>query len=284
MRRSVCIVAALCVAWQASPAASAKSSDPECMMKRATAYFNKGAYPQAAKLYRKLLDVEPNNAVACNNLGVITSRADKHLKESVMYFLKAAQLDPSYPEPLANLGVITFKVGRFDMSELYLKKAVYLDPRNPVYYFTLGWVYATGLKNQELAMQCLKKAISLNPDYAEAHYMLGLVYVDLDRVVDVFDEITALRRLHQEDYAGYLESLIRPPYVESEAPPPPKKVEMGYEITPGTAMVSGTGAGTVKTSAALGVAPRTLAGSGTVQMKFKIRGKPQIRTTIKPKK
>jgi tetratricopeptide (TPR) repeat protein len=47
-------------------------------------------------------------------------------------------------------------------------------------------------------VEAYKQAISLKPDYAEAHSNLGVAYVHLDRYQVAVDEYKILRDLNQE--------------------------------------------------------------------------------------
>jgi len=59
----------------------------------------------------------------------------------------------------------------------YLKKAMELDPNNPVYYFQIGQILLSQ-KKTEKGFASIKKATELKPNWADAHYQLGILYAN----------------------------------------------------------------------------------------------------------
>ena len=54
-----------------------------------------------------------------------------------------------------------------------------LYPDDPNIPNLLGVAHAFALKNYDEAILCYEKAIKLKPDYAEAYYNLGIIYLEL---------------------------------------------------------------------------------------------------------
>ena len=67
---------------------------------------------------------------------------------------------------------INLKKGDFVNSEIYLNKALVIDPKNKQLYYVLGTSYID-LKENEKAEEALMKAIEIDPNYTEAQYQLG---------------------------------------------------------------------------------------------------------------
>ena len=64
-----------------------------------------------------------------------------------------------------------------DMAQAELTKAAQLDPPQAgKYYYNLGAVYINTNQSQA-AETAFKKAIELDPNYADAYYQLGLVLI-----------------------------------------------------------------------------------------------------------
>lgn len=57
-----------------------------------------------------------------------------------------------------------------------LNKAISKDQNNPQFYYVMGMVYETGLKDYAKSEEFFKKALELNPEYLEALSGLGRVY------------------------------------------------------------------------------------------------------------
>ena len=64
-----------------------------------------GDYKTASELYKKLLVLNPRNAMALNNMGVILKEKGQ-LSEAVELLRKAIDIDPNYDKAYTNLGVV----------------------------------------------------------------------------------------------------------------------------------------------------------------------------------
>jgi tetratricopeptide (TPR) repeat protein len=79
-----------------------------------------------------------------------------------------------------NLGYLyTMNNIKLDAGLAHCKKAIALDPNNPVYLHSLGCAY---YKNRDIkkAVDTLKKAYSLNPELKEVHEHLSEIYLQLN--------------------------------------------------------------------------------------------------------
>lgn len=74
-------------------------------------------------------------------------------------------------------------------AEKILKDAIVADPKNPSLYFAAGTVYSN-LKNYDKAEENFKKSLELKPDYGDALFNLGVVYVS--RGNDLLDKSNTL--------------------------------------------------------------------------------------------
>jgi predicted O-linked N-acetylglucosamine transferase (SPINDLY family) len=105
----------------------------------ATDLHRRGQLPEAERLYRRVLDEEPQHANAMFLLSVIAMGQGK----------------------LADAGKL-------------LQRAVALHPDNPAFHSNLGEVYRRLGRNDD-AVQALLTALSMRPDLAEPAFNLGLV-------------------------------------------------------------------------------------------------------------
>ncbi|MBI5805967.1 DnaJ domain-containing protein [candidate division TA06 bacterium] len=82
----------------------------------------------------------------------------QNYQEAVQYFARAARLDPKQGHFFSQWGLsIGMFPGRLPEAELYCKKAIELDPDNPVFYFNLGFLYQRH-NLSEAAQQSFSKA------------------------------------------------------------------------------------------------------------------------------
>lgn len=81
---------------------------------------------QAENIYRQVLQREPNNVYAMNNLGVIYM-GQKKTDEAMVLFRKAAEIKKDYFHPYYNLACIYAQKNDINASVNYLKQAVLLN-------------------------------------------------------------------------------------------------------------------------------------------------------------
>ena len=81
----------------------------------------------------------------------------------------------------SNYGIFLNEIGKHKESELELKKAISLNPKYANAYYNLA-VLCIGQGKYKEAELKLKKAIKLKPDYSIAHYNLGFILKDMGRL------------------------------------------------------------------------------------------------------
>ena len=81
----------------------------------------------------------------------------------------------------SNYGTFLNEIGKHKEAELVLKKAIALNPKYANAYYNLGVLFIGQGKLKEAEIE-LKKAIKLKSDFAIAHYNLGFILKDLGRL------------------------------------------------------------------------------------------------------
>ena len=92
----------------------------------------------------------------------------------------------------SNYGIFLNEIGKHKEAEVKLKKAISLNPKYANAYYNLAVLYI-GKGNLEKAELELKQAIKLKPDFAIAHYNLGFILKDMGRLREA--EISNLKAL-----------------------------------------------------------------------------------------
>ena len=85
----------------------------------------------------------------------------------------------------SNYGIFLNEIGKHEEAELNLKKAISLNPQYANAYYNLGVVFI-GQGNLEKAELNLKKAIKLKSDFAIANYNLSCILKDLGRLKEAY--------------------------------------------------------------------------------------------------
>jgi tetratricopeptide (TPR) repeat protein len=134
-------------------------------------YFNYGAtaeqaglYEKAADLLRKSIALDPtNSAEACNYLGYMWADHDMNLDEAETMIKRALEMDPNNPSYLDSLGWVEFRKGKFDQAlNNLLSAAKTADHEDPVIFEHIGDAYFK-LNRISEALESWQKALTLDP-------------------------------------------------------------------------------------------------------------------------
>lgn len=139
----------------------------------------KGELEQAVNLYKKSLEAHPT-AEAHTFLGWTYSFMGR-IDEAIEECRKAILQDPDFGNPYNDIGAYLIEKGEFDEAIPWFHKAMqarrYESPAFP--HLNLGRVYERkGMWTE--AIECYKKALALNPDYALAKKSLGRLISSLN--------------------------------------------------------------------------------------------------------
>ena len=149
------------------------------ILEKAITAHQEGKLEEAERLYREILEIEPTQLDANNNLGVLLQSSNR-LEEAEKSYKKAIELKPDYAEAHYNLGNIQKNFSRLEEAEKSYKKSIEFKPDYAQAYYNLGSLQKEFIRLHEAEIN-LKKAIELKPDYAEAHHGLGNILNDLGK-------------------------------------------------------------------------------------------------------
>jgi tetratricopeptide (TPR) repeat protein len=141
-----------------------------------------GREAAAIEVWRRALEIGPDNAEAQNNAGVLLVRSGK-FAEATARFQKAAELKPRFADAQYNLGGALYQTGRLDEAIGRWRRAVEINPDFAEAYFSLGLAFVRkGGFDQAIA--CFERALEINPDYVEVRYHLGRTLYSHGRTAD----------------------------------------------------------------------------------------------------
>jgi tetratricopeptide (TPR) repeat protein len=95
--------------------------------------------------------------------------------EAIRVYRQVLELEPDHAAAHINLGTLYYNRQEFGAAENHYRAAVKADPRYALAYFDLGNVLDETGRFKE-AVAAYKTAIQLAPTYADAHYNLALAY------------------------------------------------------------------------------------------------------------
>jgi tetratricopeptide (TPR) repeat protein len=105
-------------------------------------YERQKKYDQAEQAFRQVLKQDPNNSMTLNYLGYMMADHGMHLEEALTMIKHAVEMDPQNPAYLDSLGWVYFKLGNYDEAEDNLRRAVEKQPNDPTIQDHLGELYA----------------------------------------------------------------------------------------------------------------------------------------------
>jgi tetratricopeptide (TPR) repeat protein len=148
------------------------------------AYYTRSRLNEARKAFQTVLDLDPRNAKAENNLGLILETEGNVLgaieayRKAIVWQEQTSQINE---QPYVNLGNLLAEQGRTTEAAIPLEKAAALAPNNAYCHLTLG-VFYRKIGDTEKARHELLRATELDPDNAIAHYQLGRLYKDVNDI------------------------------------------------------------------------------------------------------
>ncbi len=136
--------------------------------------WNHGNLEGAERQWWMALEINSNDPIALNNLGLIYAKR-KQYSEAEHYFRQAMLRKADYTDPHLNLGSMDLDLGKYDAAEQQLRAAVALSPLIPSCRNKLGMLY---LKEGRLpeAEREFSRSVAADPNF-EGYDGLGDVYL-----------------------------------------------------------------------------------------------------------
>lgn len=130
-------------------------------------------------LYEKVLELEPNNADALNNLGVSFNNAYSY-KKAIKALERSIEIAPKFALPYANLANSNNMLNNLDKALDYANKAIALNPSFD-YPYTVKGNILTKKGDLKEAEATFNKAIALNPKSPDAYFTRGFFYEETNQ-------------------------------------------------------------------------------------------------------
>ena len=115
---------------------------------------------------RRVLEKEPDNATALNNLGYFLVERNERLTEALEMIQRAVRSEPTNSSFLDSLGWAYFKLGKLEEAERQLREAARHDPTSSTIQEHLGDVYQKQGKTAE-ARAAWQKALNFSTEAEE---------------------------------------------------------------------------------------------------------------------
>jgi tetratricopeptide (TPR) repeat protein len=179
------------------PIASSHPECPEVLLAQARIEQARGNAQQAADLYIRYTDLEPDNSRGFAYFGGFFLEQRDYMKADALS-AAAVEKNPSDPAALALRGQILVMKGQSGEGKTLLEKACQLDPDDPEAQFQLGAIYDRA-KSAPDAVKHFRKAADLSPHDARAWDYLAL---NLEPIGDLDGAEQAYRKGLQVNQPG----------------------------------------------------------------------------------
>lgn len=216
---------------------AALAQDFSTLLVQGQSYLEQRRYEIAERLFRRAIEMRPQDPAAHYYLGVALLSQGEHEK-AARSLEKAAYLsERPNPAVLFELGTAYLRMGRLEKAEETLRQAVELEPNRASFYLQLGWVHykkvegeraraefekaveleATGISFYYLALAehalgnidgaaaASRRAIELEPDLADAHVVLGKCLARLGRLEEAQPRFEEALRLDPDAAEAYFQ-------------------------------------------------------------------------------
>jgi tetratricopeptide (TPR) repeat protein len=99
-------------------------------LKLGNQFFQNRKFMEAEEEFRRVILLQPTNAMAYNNLGLVL-KAEGRVSDAEAQYLTALQMNPNFPEALNNLGLLYDQQGRIQEAVQQYRKAIEISPNYP---------------------------------------------------------------------------------------------------------------------------------------------------------
>ncbi|MFS0575307.1 tetratricopeptide repeat protein [Sporosarcina sp. 179-K 3D1 HS] len=140
----------------------------------ANLYYNAERYDEAAKLYEQAVRQGVEDADAYFMLGKSLERSAND-KLALPYMQRAAELAPQDLEIRLSYGILLAKMELFPQAADEFRFVLELDPDHADAHYNLGIVYAVSTDRKEDALHHLEQSFTIEPDHMEARNIFNMI-------------------------------------------------------------------------------------------------------------
>ncbi|MBY0508219.1 MAG: tetratricopeptide repeat protein [Bryobacteraceae bacterium] len=163
------------------------------------AFMAEERWDDALEALRKARDLQPELPSLRLHLGAVRWR-QRQRPEALEEWRAEWKAHPNSAEAQFTLGTALAMTGGDKLeAERLLRASLVTKPRLAKANFQLAKLVWE--KRSKEAVTCLERAVAADPDYREAHYLLGRIYQELGRPADAAREFATVQRLSAKELA-----------------------------------------------------------------------------------
>lgn len=161
-------------------------------LKLAKVYMESGDFRKAEVLYRRLLEINPENPDIYENLGKILTDK-KRYKEAIQAYARAVELDEKDDKKLIALGRLYQLLMRYSFAGECFKRAAELKPREVEYLFLLADACKSD-EDYDNALFSYEKILTIEPYNERAKNASSDVRLKIKELDSFFKSETTIRQ------------------------------------------------------------------------------------------
>jgi len=156
-----------------------------------------GHIDEAEELYRRVLEVDPDQPDALGFLGIVAMHRGR-IDEAIELIERALTIEPGNADRYNNLGNVLLAAERVDDALEAYRKSIELDPRHADAYNNLGVIYKAQRRFEESG-RAYERAIEIDASHIEAYNNYGNLLSAQGRVADAIKQYSKALILRPHD-------------------------------------------------------------------------------------
>lgn len=157
-----------------------------------------GQLDGAISSFNKAMRLEPNDPETYFDIALVYDLKDDH-QTAITYYMRAIEIAPEYAEAHNNLGELLMRSGKPNEALAQFQSLLSINPDN---HSALNGIATCYINKRQFptAIELLRRAIQLKPDYGQGHYNLGVALREDGQVESAIRHFQEAARLDPEDF------------------------------------------------------------------------------------
>ena len=176
--------------------------DPETAKDLGNMYLNLNSTENAAKWFKKSLEIDNDYAPALNNLAYLEKQNGKNLEADYL-FKKAMKADPKLEQAYTGAAANLLILEDLNQAELFAKQACRINAKTPNANEILGIIFQKR-KNYQRAIESYLKELSINPKANTSLLNLGLLFLHEGKTTESIELLSRAAMINSSDQCSFL--------------------------------------------------------------------------------
>jgi protein O-mannosyl-transferase len=190
-------VADLCIRWRRRRLFLGTLSAIILVGLTLSARIQASAWKDSEAIWRQALSRTTDNVIAELNLGQALFKLGRTV-EAIGHFERVLQIEPNEAMAHGSLGAALLKMGQTSMALAHLQKSLEIEPKQASVHSSLGVaLLETGQAEESLAH--LQAALKIDPENGEAHYNLGNTFLQMRRAKEALADYERALQINPDD-------------------------------------------------------------------------------------